>query len=142
MDFDRLSRGERIAGIAGVALFIVMFFAWYDIDIASANAWESFSYTDIICFLAAVTAIALAVTSANRTELGLPVALSAIVTGLGALATLLVLYRILNPPGEGEVDRSIGIFLGLIAAGAVTYGGYTAMQEEGVEYADRGPDLR
>ncbi|MGZ5309780.1 MAG: hypothetical protein ACXWDQ_04960 [Solirubrobacterales bacterium] len=132
MDLDKLSQGEKIAGGAGIALLIIMFLPWYGSGPFSVNAWESFTYTDLICFLAGVAGLALAVTAASDSDLGLPVALSSVVAGLGALATLLVLYRIIDPPGAGGVDvgREIGIFLGLIAAAAIAYGGYLGMQGE------------
>jgi len=33
------------------------------------------------------------------------------------------------------VSRSIGVFLGLIAAAGITYGGWMAMQEEGASFS-------
>ena len=48
---------------------------------------------------------------------------------------MLIVIRIISIPGadvdiEGvEFGRKIGIFLGLIAAGGITFGGYTAMNE-------------
>ena len=75
------------------------------------------------------------------------VPLGAVVAVLGGISTLLVLYRIINPPGGGEVpglsvdvSPAFGIFLGLIAAAGIAYGGYRAMQEEGASFggtADR-----
>ena len=55
------------------------------------------------------------------------------------MAVVLILFRIISPPDFGasdfgvdlDVGRSIGVFLGLIAAGGVAYGGWVAMQEEG-----------
>jgi hypothetical protein len=55
--------------------------------------------------------------------------------GAGAVAVVLILFRLLNTPGEAvvgfgvnvEVSRKIGVFLGLIAAAALTYGGWTAV---------------
>jgi hypothetical protein len=161
MDVSRLSQGEKIAGVAGILLIIIMFaFSWYGVSIAghdvpggTVNAWEAYSFTDIILFLAALSGIALAVTRAQGTTVSLPVALSAIVAGLGILATLLVLYRIINTPGDtgaasalvgGSVDvsRKIGVFLGLIAAAGVAYGGWTAMQEEGTSFSGQADRLR
>lgn len=132
MDLNRLSQGEKIAGAAGVALLIVMFLPWYGSGGFNFNAWESFSYTDLILFLAGVSGLALALVAASDQELGLPVALSTVVAALGALAVLLVLFRIFNTPGEGNADvgRDIGIFLGLVAAAGVAYGGYLGMQDE------------
>ncbi|HEV2858876.1 MAG TPA: hypothetical protein VGW80_10790 [Solirubrobacterales bacterium] len=62
-----------------------------------------------------------------------------VVTALGALCVLLVLYRIIDPPGGS--DREWGVFLGLILAALVTYGGYRAMEEEGSSFAEIGDRL-
>jgi hypothetical protein len=65
------------------------------------------------------------------------VALSSLAAGIGGLAFLLVLYRIINPPGEGDVDREIGIWLGLLATAGITAGGWLGMQEEGTSFTDQ-----
>ncbi len=62
------------------------------------------------------------------------------VAGLGALSTLLILYRIIHHPSVSiaglHAGIKIGIWLGLIASAAVTYGGYLAMTEEGTSLGD------
>jgi hypothetical protein len=108
-----------------------MFFSWYSVGAFGFDAWEVFTWIDIILFLTGVSAISLAVVAANDADVGLPVALSSVVAGLGALATLLVLFRLIDPPGSGSPSRDIGIYLGLIACAAITYAGYLGMQEEG-----------
>jgi hypothetical protein len=162
MDFTRLTQGEKIAGVSGLALILIMFiFSWYGVEVAGesvpdsgVNAWEAFSFIDIVLFLTVAAAIGLALISASQTEVGLPVAASAVVAGLGILSVILIVYRIIDTPGDvgvlGEafdvdVARKIGVWLGLIAAVGVAYGGWRAMQEEGTsfgEQADRtsGPD--
>ena len=78
MDLSRLSQAEKIAGGAGIALLIVMFFSWYSVGPFSVDAWEAFSYTDLILFITGVAAITLAVVaakpvrprSARRSQLG------------------------------------------------------------------------
>jgi hypothetical protein len=148
METGRLGRGEMIAGISGVLLFIVMFFSWFGYDIAPGfsslseqlggpsvdtsvgfNAWESFNVIDLILMLTVISAVGLAVAAATARTVALPVSAGAIVTGLGGLSTLLVLYRIIDPPGSAS--RKIGVFLGLICAVGIALGGWLAMQEEG-----------
>jgi hypothetical protein len=107
-----------------------------DDDGISVNAWQSFDFTDLILMLAVIAAIALVAVAATATQVNLPVALSAIVAGIGGLALLLVLYRLINPPADG-IDRSIGIFIGLIATAGVAYGGWRAMEEEGTSFSDQ-----
>lgn len=154
MDTSRLGRGEMIAAVSAIALLLIMFiFSWFGIDAsagtfsasAGANAWESFGLIDLILFITVVAAIGLAAMKANSQNVDLPVAGSAIVAGLGILSVLLILFRIISPPDFGvgdlgdlagvDVTRKIGVFLGLIAAGGIAYGGYSSMQEEGTSFS-------
>lgn len=137
MDVARLDRGLQIAGAAGLVLLISLFLPWYGVDASfggvsvsdSASAWEAFSYTDIILFLVGVIAAGGAVAVATGNLPALPIPLGQLVLGAGALAVLLVLFRLIDIPG-GDVDvagvdlgRKLGIFVGLIAAAGVAYGG-------------------
>jgi hypothetical protein len=157
MDVAALRRGELIAAVSGIALFIIMFLSWFggsievegvgevDLGLAEAvgvdttfNAWESFDFIDIVLLVTVIVAVGLAVMSAAGSSVNLPVAASALTTGFGGLSTLLILYRIIDPPfGAG---REYGVYLGLIAAAGVAVGGWMAMQEEGTTFggeADR-----
>jgi hypothetical protein len=157
MDADRLRTGELIAGISAVALFIIMFLPWFGVDAevpagaeeaaeaigvtipdTNFNAWESFDFIDLVLLVTIVVAVGLAVATMAAQTVALPVAASAITAGLGILSTLLVLYRIIDPP-EG-LGREFWVFIGLIAAAGIAYGGWHAMQEEGTSFggeADR-----
>jgi hypothetical protein len=157
MDTGRLRTGELVAAVSGLALLIIMFLPWFGFDFGGGealedlgvnvsvpevsedfNAWESFDFIDLVLFVTAVVAIGLGVATAMSQTVNLPVATSAITAGLGILATVLVIYRILDP--VGEADRKYGLFLGLIAAIGVAVGGWMSMQEEGTSFgaqADR-----
>jgi hypothetical protein len=157
MDADRLSTGEKIAGGSAVLLFIFMFFDWFKVDVSSGdglfsvsvggNAWEAFSTIDVILMITIVVAVAVAVIRLSDAIVEPPFSINAVVAILGAVSVLLILYRIIDPPG-GDVDVSgvdispaIGAFLGLIAAAGITYGGYRAMQEEGTSFGEIGDQL-
>ena len=166
MDINRLTLGEKIAAGSAIALFIFMFFSWFGIEVsgpggfeqsipdAGGSAWDTLDLIRFVLLLTIIAAIALAVTKANRSRIDLPVSLSVIVAGLGILSTLLILYRVINPPdfgisglaelGGAEIDttRKIGLFLGLIAAAALAFGGFKAMQEEGTSFQEAGDQLR
>jgi hypothetical protein len=145
MDVNRLSQGEKIAAGSAIVLFIVMFFSWFGlpeneftnalgaagID-TSANAWQSFSFIDVVLLVTVVIAIGAAVVKATESTVDFP--LSTVITVLGALSTILVLYRILDPPSDAS--RKFGVFLGLIFAAALTYGGWLSMQSEGTSFQD------
>lgn len=146
---DRLSMGEKIAGVSAVLLFIVMFFSWFGFDTgaagdfaeqfgvdietsASFNAWESFDFIDLVLLLTIV--VTLGAVGARMADMELSFPLSTVVTLLGAISTLLIIYRIIDPPGEA--GRELGVYLGLILAALLTYGGYSAMDEEGTSFGD------
>lgn len=150
MDLSRLSRGEQIAAASGALLFVFMFFKWFGVSLdtgfgdfggGSVNAWDSLEFIRFVLLIAAVAAVGFALLKASGNDLSLPMPTSTIVTLLGGLSVLLILYRLIDPPGgadiEGvDVSRQIGVFLGLIAAVGVTYGGYTAMSDEGTSFQD------
>jgi hypothetical protein len=145
VDTSKLSLGEQIAAVSGIALLIVMFLPWYGVDVNggianisdSASAWEAFDFVDILLFLIAVVAIGVPVGRMTGT-LPEDVPGAMLVAAAGALGVLLVLWRIIDLPtpdggsfGPVSVDfsRKIGVFLGLIATAAVAYGGWRAMEE-------------
>ncbi len=150
MDTSRLGRGETIAAASAIALlFIMLVFDWFgvgggSIDTgvgtityhgAGGNAFQVFGFIDVILFITVVVAVVAAALSANATSVNTPVALSAITTGLGGLSVILIIYRIIDTPYG--LDRKIGVWLGLIAAAGIAYGGWTAMQEEGTSFGDQ-----
>ena len=84
-----------------------------------------------------IASVGFAIIDMSGASVSLPVAGSAITTGIGAIAFLLVLYRLINPPDD--LGREIGIWLGLLATAGITYGGYEGMQEEGASFGDVAP---
>jgi uncharacterized membrane protein YhaH (DUF805 family) len=159
MEIDRLSTGEKVSAVSAVLLFIFMFFDWFGAKVegvpgfsgsieAGGSAWDALDVIPIFLMLAIVAAIAVAVIRLTDADVEPPVSMNAIVAVLGGLAVLLILYRIVDPPGDGDalagvgvdITLKLGIFLGLLAAAGIAYGGYSAMQEEGATFggeADR-----
>jgi uncharacterized membrane protein YhaH (DUF805 family) len=165
MELDRLSTGEKISAVSAVLLFIFMFFDWFGAKVegvpgfsgsieAGGSAWDALDVIPLFLMLAIVVALAVAVIRLTDADVEPPVSMNAIVAALGGLAVLLILYRIVDPPGSGDalagvgvdITLKLGIFLGLLSAVGIAYGGYSAMREEGASFggeADRlsgGPD--
>jgi hypothetical protein len=142
MDVPKLTLGARIAAASGVALLIVMFLPWYGVEVSSlsigesANAWEVFSVIDIVLFLAGLIAVAVVLAKAVGALPALPAPAGTIIAAVGALALVLVVYRLVDSPAPGdlpdsiEVSRKVGLFLGLLASAGIGFGGYTLMNEE------------
>jgi hypothetical protein len=145
---ERLNSGEQLAGIGGLALILIMFlFAWYGIDGAGINGFDAFdAYGDwfnIILVFTAFAGMSLALFGSGVARV--PASLSVLAAMLGGLSTIILIIYIISPPGlptlgeavvEIDLDRKIGVWLGLISAIAVAVGGYLAMQEEGTSFGD------
>jgi len=154
MELDKLNTGEKIAGVSAVLLFIFMFFDWFGVEVsgggfsgsvpgAGGSAWDALDFIPIVLVVAIVLALVNVALRLSDSPYEPPVSLNTVVTVLGVLSALLVLFRIVDPPSFGSfggvsVDGTLefGIFLGLIAAIGIAYGGYRAMQEEGVSFSD------
>ena len=137
----RLRDGEWIAGAGAVALLASMFLHWYglvvfgaaDQALPEATAWQAFDVLDVVLALLALVALALVFTQATRLSPAIPVFFSVMTVLAGALATLLILYRIVNQPGPNElVDVQVGAWLGLLAALVMTAGGWRSLRVEPV----------
>jgi hypothetical protein len=154
MDISRLRQGEQIAGISAILLFIFMFFDWFGVKVSGAgvtvesagggNAWDALDIIPWILIIAIIAVLAMVVVRANNADVDTPVSLSVIATALAALATLLILYRIINPPDidgsfggvEVDVTRKFGLWISFIAAAAMTYGSWRTMEEEGTSFGE------
>lgn len=153
MDLNRLTQGEKIAGISAILLFIFMFFDWYGVTISGGgesinlggggNAWDALDFIPILLLIAIVATVAIVIIEAGDTDIELPVHGAAIVTVLGVISFLLILFRIIDTPtfasfggvsAEGTVK--FGIFLSLIAAAGMAFGGWRTMQEEDITFSD------
>lgn len=159
MDISKLSQGEKIAGASSILLFIFMFFDWFDAELSGAgrslsegvNAWDALDVIPELFLLAAIVA-ALVVVSIRiiDTPIRPSISPSAIVAILGGIAFILILIEIIDPPGASgsgpgfsfDVSPTFWIFVSLVAAAGIAYGGYRAMQEEGASFGEIGDRFR
>jgi hypothetical protein len=155
MDLDKLSMGEKIAAASAILLFVFMFFFnWFGVEVSGiggfsgstgegGSAWNTLEFIRFVLLITVIATLVMAGLRLADSDAEPPVPMSVLVTVLGAISVLLILFRIVDPPtfasfGGVSINAtlSVGIFLGLIAAGGVAYGGYTAMQEEGITFGD------
>jgi hypothetical protein len=152
VSLDRVRLPERIEAAGAVVLLVALFLLdWYGTNITdtlpgshisggtlSSSGWESFTSSRWIWLATIVLALGstYAASAAQRSE-G-PVRLGACVLGMGAVSSILILYRVIHHPGPGvsghgvriTYDVKFGIWPGLIAALAITVGGYLQLRGE------------
>jgi hypothetical protein len=153
-EISRLRGGDRVIAIGAIALFVFMFFfKWFGVEVpaivsafvaashvsTSANAWHTLEAIRWLLFITVLVSIVWVALRGLGRKLDLPIlpiSPSAIVAGLGALCTLLVLYRVLISHPFPHAQVKIGAWLGLISCAVIAYGGYRAMTDEGTTLAD------
>jgi len=153
MNFEvsRLRRGDRVVAVGAIALFVFMFFfKWFGVNVpalvsafvnatgvsTSANAWHTLEVIRWLLLLTVLASVALVALKGMDRKLELPLSLSVIVAGLGALCTILVFYRVIVSHPFSHADVKIGAYLGLVSCAAIAYGGFLAMTDEGTTLAD------
>jgi hypothetical protein len=123
-----LRSGELVGALGGLGLLVATFLPWYSSGGEDATAWQAFSVIDVILVAAAIMGLSVAIVVLANLSVSYPVAGSAVATGFGVVALILVVYRLIDPPGGGGVDLEFGAWLGLICTAAITLGGYLGMQ--------------
>ncbi len=149
MRLGRLRWGEIFAGVAGLALAASLFLVdWYEQTVGvrlpgagpdqavgqatdRLSGWEALTILRWLLLAAALASLALFVLQATQRSAALPAVASVTVTWLGLLSSVLVLYRIVNPPGNDQVTVKAGAWLGLLTALMVLVGGWWSMRDEG-----------
>lgn len=128
MDPRRLSAGEWITALAGVVVLVSLFGTWYE---PGVSGWEAFSVADVIFALTALVAlVAWAANAGNRTH-ATAVAWLSINMILSLIALVVALYRLVDPPGDGSVERALGAWAGTAGVLGVAAGNLLAMRDEG-----------
>jgi hypothetical protein len=123
-----LRLGELVGAVGGLGLLVAGFLPWYSTGGVDATAWQAFSVTDVILAAAAAVALSVAACVLFRISVSYPVAGSSVATGIGFVAIVLIVIRMIDPPGTGDPSVEIGAWIGLVSAIAVTVGGYLGMQ--------------
>jgi hypothetical protein len=137
----RLSQGQMIAAVGGIALLVAMFLPWVGVSgpslssglpggvdtSTSENIWKG-SSLDIYLLITGVVALlpALMALTDSAEEFSF---VSAATLLLGVVAVILVIAFLTVDFPDGA-DRKIGAFVGLGGAIVIAVGGFRAMQEE------------
>jgi hypothetical protein len=123
-----LRPGELVGAIGGLGLLVSTFLPWYSAGGENATAWQAFGFIDVFLAASAVIGLSVGICVLANVSVSYPVAGSSVATGFGAVAFILIVIRLIDPPGGGDVGIEIGAWLGLVSAIAVAIGGYLGMQ--------------
>jgi hypothetical protein len=121
--------GERIAWVAGLVLMLSSFMSWYagssiEGPTLAVIGWHTGTIGKLVFFIG-LALVALAVMRVVGIELPPSIPEGLVTIALGALATILVLIRLISIPDTfaGTSGRAIGIWIALLSAVAVIVGG-------------------
>jgi hypothetical protein len=132
MNSQGVSQGQLVAAIGGLLLLISLFLKWAGPDIEGAEAftgWElPVGALDIYLVILGFFAMLPALSAASGADIEVPF-VDAAAAFLLALVGLVQLVFILIFPGEA-VSLKIGFWIALLSVVAITYGSYTAMNED------------
>ncbi len=140
MRLDRLRGGELLAGAGGLLLIGFMFLPWFGKVNAfcqplvghscghNVDAWKVFGITDKLLLLTGLAGIAVAFFAARSTKTDAQITSASMTVPVALLATIVVLIRLLDP--IDGLDRRVGVYLGLVACGVITYGTWRAVRND------------
>lgn len=126
----RLRRGELLAGVAAAALLVLLLAVhWY----GRQTGWQVLTSARWAALATVAAAFALVLTQLTLPAPALPVSLSVIVTVLGLLTVVWLIYRVaISAPAHEQV----GAWLGLLSACLIFAGAFLSMREEGIRPED------
>lgn len=104
------------------------------------NAWQALGLGRFILLAAALSGIGLTFVRLAQTPPFTRLRAAALATALGTVATAVVLYQLANPPDDSS--REIGVYAGLVAAGAVALSAWVALKDEELRTGRGAPRAR
>ncbi len=128
MDLNKLTTSDKVIAGSGIVLFIAYFLPWFKIEAFGVSATASggdvgFLWSTFPMLIGLVLAGCVIASKLFDVKLpDLPVPWGQFYLGLGALAALLVVLKLLI--GEDFVDRAFGLFIAALAAIGLAVGGY------------------
>ena len=149
------SNGELIAGVSAILLYVSTTYDWFGTKLSSESglnlfsddrsAWDTLDFIPSILLLAIFVALVTVMVRLVHPDQLKLLRVDAAVAILGTVSTLLILFRIVDPPSFGRVGTTVGccfgtysveatthtaIFVALAAAAGIALGGGLAVREE------------
>jgi hypothetical protein len=132
VDLSKFSTADKLIVGGGLAYLVCMFLPWYGLAGGSNTGWDYFlgGILPLLLILISAGRILLLQLSPETKLPDLPVSWGQAHLIAGAAAAVIVLLRLIIGSDECalgfciDLDRKFGLFLALIAAAVVAYGGF------------------
>lgn len=137
MDLNKLTTSDKIIAGSGILLFIAYFLPWFEVDFgplggsATASGGDvDFLWSTLPMLIGLVMAGVIIANKLFDVKLPeLPVPWSRVHLGLGVLAAVLVVLKLIIGEDPSEIiERAYGLFIAAIAAIGLAVGGYLMFQ--------------
>ncbi|MGH2832492.1 MAG: hypothetical protein ACRDK2_06915 [Solirubrobacteraceae bacterium] len=125
----RLRLGELTALIGAICVIIALTRFWYETPSGNLSAWGTFGPAVVLLMLAALGALALALTTLTERSTALPVAASIWSTLFGILGVIAAIVRVLERPDHAQ-SLCAGTWLALAGAILILVGSWQSMRDE------------
>lgn len=142
MDLNKLNTADKVIAGSGIVLFIAYFLPWFKADagivtVTASGGDVGFLWATLPMLLGLVAAGAVIASKLFDVKLPeLPVPLGQAFLGIGVLAAVLVVLKLIigeDTGGAGafgiEINRAFGLFLAALAAIGLAAGGFLKFQE-------------
>jgi len=132
---DFRSPGEGLAWLGGLVLALSTFMSWYSFDAevsftVSITGWHTGTLGKLVFFIG-LAVLAFLALRASGVELPPSVPGGMVIAGLGFLATIFVVIRVISIPDDfSPAGRSIGIWISLLAGLLLIAAGLLRSAEE------------
>ena len=145
MTLSKVSGGDLLAGLGGLALIGLLFAPWFGEKASSATefrpadeeivldllAWDVFTLTLVPLIIVALFGLTLLITTAYERTTAWPVAAQVFGVTLATIAILWLVIRLINEPGDNAlVEIRWGAYAGLGTLALIWFGFAWSMRDE------------
>jgi hypothetical protein len=128
------SPGEALAWLSGIVFALSSFMGWYSFEgelaTVSVTGWNTGTIGKLVLFVG-LSALLFLVLGATGLELPPSIPAGAVVSGIGAVGTILVLIRVIDIPDRfAGAGRGIGLWISLLAGVLLIVAGFVKANEE------------
>src|ERR1700712_741383 len=128
MGLRTLGGGEPLAGLSAAGLLLDMFIGWF----GGRSAWEAMPIVRVVLVVLVVCGLTILVLTVTSRTVAMACSAAAITVGVGALALLCVVYRVvIDEPGpNATISVQTGAYLGLALVLGVVAGAWRTLADE------------